>query len=852
MPSRVADAFVDRAPIDWASLLARAQSASERGLIETLRSIDAIRVAASGPSPSTPPARWRPRFAAAVLTVASLQTAIAFAAVAISFLAGEPAAWRPSRLVPAFAFAVVSLLFGAVTRADRRSLWPVATMAAGASAFSRTALADVPIASALAVCFRGVYPEAFAPALLWQFAAEFPRGTRFTLADELARRAAAAAWLLGAALFLVNLAIAYGIPTILPLDPLRRDDPGNLFWHVFAVACFPAIATVLVRARRAPFAERRRVARFAAAVAVGMAPLLVSGLIRFLVPPIDAWFASAGADRLWLDTVVVSTLAAAPILSFAAAVLDRPFVRPLEPRGSPARAARVVLTATLIAPFCALTILLYRLRQMAVAGVAADLRVWLLLALAACGCALFLRRGRLLDWLAGVAPDRDEQLAAAMDHARLARGPREISDAVTRAVRDGMAAGARMLIRGGDGSFTDLCGSGLTLRRDTALLRILQASPVALDVSPDQPAHGLLPRADRDWLTAAGASVMAPLARRDGTLLAVLVAGARPRGARFGRRDRWRLTALMAAAAAAWESAGEIDADEDAALECPACGVVARAGCLPCACAARPAVAALPALVAGKFVVERRVGAGAMGVVYAARDRTLGRAVALKTLPRLRGRNVARLGDEARAMAALSHDALATLYGLELWRGTPVLVVEYLPDGTLARRLASGPLPPAMAIDFGSRLASGLAYMHDRGVLHRDVKPTNIGITAEGLPKLLDFGLAILMRPDEDAGDPASAAGTPAYAAPDALDGATPAPSFDLWALSVVLLEMIAGRNPFAAARPARALAEAKRQVTAACPELTPFFERALARRASDRFPSACALLDALAAVSRR
>src|SRR5262245_10207533 len=241
VPSRVADAFVDRAPIDWTSLLARAGSSSDRALIDTLRSIDAIRGAASGPSASIPPARWRLRFAAAVVAVASLQTATAIGAVAISFLAGEPAAWRPSRLVPASAFAVVSLLFGVVTRADRRSLWLVATMAAGASAFSRAALAGIlPASSGLAIGFRGVDPEAFVPALLWQFAAEFPRGARFTRLDDLARRAASSAWLLGTTLFLVNLGLAYGIPAAAGLDALQRDDPGNLFWHLFAIASLPA------------------------------------------------------------------------------------------------------------------------------------------------------------------------------------------------------------------------------------------------------------------------------------------------------------------------------------------------------------------------------------------------------------------------------------------------------------------------------------------------------------------------------------------------------------------------------------------------------------------------------------
>src|SRR4029453_5469271 len=131
-----------------------------------------------------------------------------------------------------------------------------------------------------------------------------------------------------------------------------------------------------------------------------------------------------------------------------------------------------------------------------------------------------------------------------------------------------------------------------------------------------------------------------------------------------------------------------------------------------------------------------------MGVVYVARDPALGRDVALKTLPAHRGDAIGRLRDEARAMAALNHPALATLYGVELWRGTPVLVVEYMTGGTLAARLATGPMSLAEIVALGVCIADALIYMHARGVLHRDVKPGNIGMTADGTVKLLDFGLS--------------------------------------------------------------------------------------------------------------
>src|SRR5262245_58492988 len=110
-----------------------------------------------------------------------------------------------------------------------------------------------------------------------------------------------------------------------------------------------------------------------------------------------------------------------------------------------------------------------------------------------------------------------------------------------------------------------------------------------------------------------------------------------------------------------------------------------------------------------------------MGVAYLARDTRLDRDVALKTLPNLRPDAVMRLRAEARAMAALSHESLATIYGLELWRQTPVLIVEYFPNGTLASALADGSMPVADVVRLGITLTRALASMHASGLLHRDI-----------------------------------------------------------------------------------------------------------------------------------
>jgi serine/threonine protein kinase len=257
---------------------------------------------------------------------------------------------------------------------------------------------------------------------------------------------------------------------------------------------------------------------------------------------------------------------------------------------------------------------------------------------------------------------------------------------------------------------------------------------------------------------------------------------------------------------------------EELAMQCSRCGRVEVWALRqqPCACGGEWERAAVPKVLARRFTVVRRLGAGGMGVAYAAMDTTLGRDVALKTLPRLAGSASARLLVEARTMARLSHPAIAVIYGTEVWRDTPVLVMEYLAGGTLATRLLNGPLDVAETVRIASALASTLEHVHNAGMYHGDIKPSNIGFTADGAPKFLDFGLSTTIRgsqPTDDTGSPAPAegqrviAGTFAYMSPEVREGAPAGPALDVWALSVVLCEMVLGRHPFAEARSAQEIA---------------------------------------------
>jgi serine/threonine-protein kinase len=303
------------------------------------------------------------------------------------------------------------------------------------------------------------------------------------------------------------------------------------------------------------------------------------------------------------------------------------------------------------------------------------------------------------------------------------------------------------------------------------------------------------------------------------------------------------------------------------------CGRVqdrSQPACDLCGCTLREAL--LPAVLAGKFRIERQVGAGGMGVVYRAQDLELERTVAIKVLPRVAPEATARLRREARAMAAVQHPHLAIIHSMESWRGTPVLVIEYLAGGTVAGRIRHGALPVADVLTLGVVVADVLQHVHRAGYLHRDVKPSNIGYTESGAPKLLDFGLARLVSTltalsadsaTVTAGSPATSedlssattaavgqtaaqriVGTPAYLPPEAIALAPPAVSVDLWGLGVTLYEALTGLNPFVAPTLAETVSLIERAVvpdprerrTECPPALAAFLLSALAR-VPDRRP---------------
>jgi serine/threonine protein kinase/Tol biopolymer transport system component len=257
----------------------------------------------------------------------------------------------------------------------------------------------------------------------------------------------------------------------------------------------------------------------------------------------------------------------------------------------------------------------------------------------------------------------------------------------------------------------------------------------------------------------------------------------------------------------------------------------------------------------GVYHILDLLGVGGMGEVYRARDTKLGRDVALKVLPRLFSADpdrLARFEREARLLASLNHPHIAAIYGFEATAGVHALVLELVEGPTLAERLQRAPLSIAEAVKIASQIADALEAAHERGVVHRDLKPQNIKVKLDGTVKVLDFGLAkaAMAAASDGDGSPASAApidgtregvilGTTSYMSPEQSRGQAVDKRSDIWAFGCVLYEMLTGRLLFAGETISDTLAAVLKQEPdwQALPADTPPGLRSLLRRCLKKDP---------------
>src|SRR5580692_1974653 len=208
-----------------------------------------------------------------------------------------------------------------------------------------------------------------------------------------------------------------------------------------------------------------------------------------------------------------------------------------------------------------------------------------------------------------------------------------------------------------------------------------------------------------------------------------------------------------------------------------------------------------------QYEILSPLGAGSMGEVYRARDSRLERDVAIKILPHFVASDSQRLHRfevEAKAAAALNHPNILAVYQMGTYAGVPYLVSELLEGMTLAEAVRRGPLPVRKAIDYGEQIARGLGAAHEKGIVHRVLKPDNLFVTKDGRVKILDFGLAKVMQPKESLANvaltltiPGVAMGTMGYMSPEQVRGLPTDYRTDIFAFGAILYEMVMGKATF-------------------------------------------------------
>jgi hypothetical protein len=850
----LAAAVADHAAIDWRASFERLQGADPE-LVHSLQVISAIgQVRRAGVvADQTRGARALLALSLAIATITCIKLTIAAVGAIIgwSFIVSGALPWASTLNV--LLFGVSGFLLMAGSTRDRRVQALGLLFLVIASAFAGPLLIVLrgsPFA-VIAAFFEPLYADAFLSFVLWLFVWLFPSEPKPRWARMTGRGFLVVTSVLGLTLFGANAVL--GLTTValtLPEDDLLRllDRTAStlLYWPLLFAVAAPAIPYLIWKSRVETAENRRRVTWFVVSLGLALSPMLLAVLVTPLVPALGtpSWRTRVGA------ILYISLASMVPTTAYAVAVSHVLDLHLVIRKTIQYGLAKTSVWCAILLPLLYVVFDVYRYRDLRVEEYLTVRRPFepLLLSILSFGVLTF--RHQILRhvdrWFRREAADHTEALARLERGLRSGRTIRDISGILKREIERAVhpTSVAVLLVDERKGQLVSLESAVPPLRQGSALLDLLKSirTEIQLSYRADGPVAGLLPPGDREWLASTGFGLFSPLLGSPGTLLGVVGIGEGVNGLPYTERDCMLITAMSGQAALKLEnsqlrertptlartvSSEEAGADweNEPAARCPECRSMWKPTTTRCSCGAATVEAALPLNVKGKFQVERFIGSGGTGVVYLAVDLALDRKVAIKTLPAIRLKHAARLHREARAIANVLHPNLALIYGAEEWKGTPLLIFEYLEGGTLLDSLTRGPIALEEVIDLGTLLADALDRVHGSGVLHRDIKPSNIGYTSEGVPKILDFGLAAILDRSRGAGtlpavlpsDPGLIAelawgaepttsltitqqlvGTPLYLSPEALAGQIPEPSFDLWGLSLVLYQAYAGRHPLA------------------------------------------------------
>jgi hypothetical protein len=668
------------------------------------------------------------------------------------------------------------------------------------------------------------HPEVFTPACAWGFAAAFPLDLRGRAA-RVVRGITFACAMIAAALVGVSLMSAWDTGPLqavaVTLNRVPRDRVSPI-WLLQAGLAAPALVVLLWRALRAPAEARRRVALFVAAFCGGLGPITLELLAEGIWPEYAIAIHQPSSEP-WITAVLFVGLGTLPFSMGYAVLFDRVVETHIALQAAAQYLlARYIVGLLTLIPFGGLFLYLVRHREDSLTSLFSGAqRPTILLVSALAGIAAVYGRPlviRMLDRRYYREPYDGRRMLGELTGTRGPTSLTELGHRVHQEITNAFHARITVFLMQDDLAAMQPVGSALPpIPAFSPLLRFDDGGGTTVDIATDTGRRLLasLDERERRWLVDEDVRMIAAARSRVLGTVGLIAAGPKQSGLAYTADDGEFLSAIAAAVGLTFDSlrltrAHVEPAIEPVARECEGCGSVYGPETASCRCGRPLREGTAPYVLRGVFRFERRIGSGGVGVVYRAVDLSLGRTVAIKVLSATRPDQVETLMREARDMAGMSHEHLAVIHAVERWGQTPLLVQEYLEGGTLAQRLATAALPPAAVAELGEVLCDVLERVHEEGIVHCDVKPSNIGYTRDGVLKLFDFSLArrLPVIPDDDATGEAGdgkvlvdsggvCAGTPYYMSPEAIHGAPPVPAFDWWSLAVVLFEALTGRRPF-------------------------------------------------------
>jgi hypothetical protein len=714
-------------------------------------------------------------------------------------------------------------------------------------------VATTPKFDGLMAVALGVCVETFLPVFFWIFVERFPSSTKSLSLRRIIVLGGKLSLLLGGAIFLVVLFRIYRRLTDLVISDTIDQLTAAIFnqrWYALYPLLAIALPAMFLKFRQLKGEERHRAGLFFYSCAVFWAlPSIIT--MAFDIVPILLQQDSLETSYVIRFQDFLLTLF--PLASTYAVVANRVLdVQSIARGGVMHELAKSSVLLLGLMPFLFLVYFGWVNRDSTLAELFSGSHAMVLLTAAACGVLIFVYRQRLLDLVDRrffrEPYDSRRVLADLIDQVRSTRGLVELASLLERRVDLALHLERVSLLveKSGAGRYLDPLGRLPPLDPGSPLLTVVAGSrePISVDLETPRSSFRSLPVEDKTWLAENGIEMLAAVCSLDGHLTGLLALGRKRSELPFLREDRDLLAAVASSvglmielmqlrekaagapsasfAAPAEDAVEAAAATDELATTCIACDRLYPPGSATCSnCSVGLEKTGVPYILRDLYRLDFRLGSGGMAVVYRAKDLKLGRPVAVKTLPKVNAEAAMRLRREARTAASVTHPGLAAIYGLETWRGVPMIITELLAGGTLADQLGREPLEAIEAIDMARTIALALAKIHGIGILHRDVKPSNIGYTEDGHVKLLDFGIARIehdfRREHPDGGQTSGAhrifgsttsvmlprtrtgqlVGTVTYLSPEAARGEKPDPGVDLWALSVCIHESLTAENLF-------------------------------------------------------